>query len=1144
MSYLVPIDGTSGVGGGDINEVKNAFDASQAAQDIEIAKIASISSFDVKQDIPINKPPNSVYLDKSLNIYGSTDKGFPKEPVSIVYAGTIYTITDEATFDTAYTSAVNGDRLLINAPITFTTVKTIAKEILIYDNTGTNRITFSTAGVIFNVTVSNVKFQNLTINNSNTSSVTCLISFTGTSNLGCDVSFCKLETNESAIITEHKDITIRDNQFIFVGTPDSHRYIFITGCLGNCFISRNIFNGNGTNNTQCIIITNTLASKFLNGSIIVSENVTATAPCQRLMMIEIPLTASNVSMYFSKNIITSTDFIIHYSNLALEGVKQLWLVDNNHTLNPIATSSKGLIGIDTPTTGVISFNTSLYASGNTIPTLRTDYSDLINQTANQPKLITYSTTKFTPGLQTYNVIIPLITKIVSDHTQFSNIGVNTHAQIDTAIAKIPTLESKTSIFDTQARLTNNLLLDNDNAYDIGDVNTRVRSIYAIGRVVATLFRGVSFAHPISEIGITIDQLGNIAFDSNLYTGLINGAAISLKSDGTLQKTSATISVTGDIGAGTINATGDVNCVNLSATQALRSNDWFNLTNNAGINIAPTAAGTTLFRGTDYADGNAHRALVMDAAGTVQKTGVVMYASGDITAKEITCHKIIGNTAGQQSDLVLVNQTDKGVTIKHSGEIVFTSDQYAKNGGVTKSGQILSIIDDNGTIGPIVSSGSGDVVGPATATDNALTRFDTTTGKLIQSSGVSLSDNNEFSNVNRISLNLGGVVSGLATTFEGSIIKGNNPDPGLELNLVNQGNVGLAVASDGIIRLTGTQYQQVGSLTTDALGRVSISTGGGGVVTSSAQTLRRYQFPNGTTMAVTIKLWKTGNIVTLEHGDCNILNSSNGATFVQTTIPIFPGAGNDPGTPASATQNANIISVSIGGNNIPNVPFGWTLTSNGLMYLAPSVSDTWSTQFHGFRGFTISYVAANSDPLVPIPDEVSPSVITPVLSSNTSNPTFLITRSSIFVNDPGYESWKLFDGNQDGYWASGQGAYSTTAPYIATNANTFNTGTSTVNGAWVKITLNETKRFNYYRLGQTTIPLEYQATDFTIYGSNDDINYTVVNQQTNYNYSGTNGVWMPNIPVGTQLYKYIVFQGTKLSGNGGVLDVMNLEFGFI
>lgn len=52
---------------------------------------------------------------------------------------------------------------------------------------------------------------------------------------------------------------------------------------------------------------------------------------------------------------------------------------------------------------------------------------------------------------------------------------------------------------------------------------------------------------------------------------------------------------------------------------------------------------------------------------------------------------------------------------------------------------------NGTVtdntGGVVSVtvGTGDVVGPATATDNAITRFDTTSGKLIQNSNVKLLD---------------------------------------------------------------------------------------------------------------------------------------------------------------------------------------------------------------------------------------------------------------------------------------------------------------------------------------------------------------------------------------------------------------------
>jgi hypothetical protein len=41
------------------------------------------------------------------------------------------------------------------------------------------------------------------------------------------------------------------------------------------------------------------------------------------------------------------------------------------------------------------------------------------------------------------------------------------------------------------------------------------------------------------------------------------------------------------------------------------------------------------------------------------------------------------------------------------------------------------------------SGSGDVVGPASSTDNAIARFDGTTGKLVQNSGVLIDDNNNL-----------------------------------------------------------------------------------------------------------------------------------------------------------------------------------------------------------------------------------------------------------------------------------------------------------------------------------------------------------------------------------------------------------------
>lgn len=79
-------------------------------------------------------------------------------------------------------------------------------------------------------------------------------------------------------------------------------------------------------------------------------------------------------------------------------------------------------------------------------------------------------------------------------------------------------------------------------------------------------------------------------------------------------------------------------------------------------------------------------------------------------------------------------------------------------------------------------GSGDVVGPASATDNAITRFDTTTGKLIQNSGATISDD--------------------------SNLFANNVTPGYTTTATAAGTTTLTVASTGQQFFTGTTTQTV------------------------------------------------------------------------------------------------------------------------------------------------------------------------------------------------------------------------------------------------------------------------------------------------------------------------------------------------
>jgi len=56
-----------------------------------------------------------------------------------------------------------------------------------------------------------------------------------------------------------------------------------------------------------------------------------------------------------------------------------------------------------------------------------------------------------------------------------------------------------------------------------------------------------------------------------------------------------------------------------------------------------------------------------------------------------------------------------------------------------AGTGVTITNGSGSITIAASGGTGDVVGPASSTDNAITRFDSTTGKLVQTSLVTVAD---------------------------------------------------------------------------------------------------------------------------------------------------------------------------------------------------------------------------------------------------------------------------------------------------------------------------------------------------------------------------------------------------------------------
>lgn len=158
---------------------------------------------------------------------------------------------------------------------------------------------------------------------------------------------------------------------------------------------------------------------------------------------------------------------------------------------------------------------------------------------------------------------------------------------------------------------------------------------------------------------------------------------------------------------------------------------------------------------------------------------------------------------------------------------------------------------------------GDVQGPASSTDNAAVRFDSTTGKVVQNSGIILDDN--------------------------ANVIANNIAPGFTTTATAAGTTPLTVASDGVQAFTGVTTQTV-TLP---------------VVTTLPQTGFTYKILNNSTGAVTVNS-SGGNAVqvmaanTVAVFTCILLTGTDAASWDVEYNVAAPG---DFVGPGSSTDNA-------------------------------------------------------------------------------------------------------------------------------------------------------------------------------------------------------------------------------------------------
>lgn len=141
-----------------------------------------------------------------------------------------------------------------------------------------------------------------------------------------------------------------------------------------------------------------------------------------------------------------------------------------------------------------------------------------------------------------------------------------------------------------------------------------------------------------------------------------------------------------------------------------------------------------------------------ADGTTNNWAVGGYNMVNVTGlgASATITGIAGGTDG--ATLVVVNNTGQDMTMAYdSGSSDAANRIYTATGGnisITGNGSFVLIYVGALSRWYVISSeaagsGTGDVIGPASATDNAVVRFDGTGGKTIQNSGVTITDTNDI-----------------------------------------------------------------------------------------------------------------------------------------------------------------------------------------------------------------------------------------------------------------------------------------------------------------------------------------------------------------------------------------------------------------
>jgi hypothetical protein len=395
--------------------------------------------------------------------------------------------------------------------------------------------------------------------------------------------------------------------------------------------------------------------------------------------------------------------------------------------------------------------------------------------------------------------------------------------------------------------------------------------------------------------------------------------------------------------------------------------------------------------------------VVSVAGNTNLNGTTDWLVGDWAVYNGTIWQKIDNTDSVTSVNGLTGAVVLTTTNVNEGTNLYYTDARARASVSAGTG-----ISYNSTTGVITNSSpslGGDVVGPASATDNAIARFDTTTGKLLQNSVVTVGDTGAVAGVTTLAATTSVTTPIVQATNSGGLaLKNSSGTTQMSVGAGGGDNMSINVSTN----INGTNAQI--DISPTGTGHVHIKPSGTNsveIAPTSAGTMNNMVIGGTTPLAIT------------------------GTTITATS---FVGSG------ASLTNVVNSLAASTG-ISVSGATGAVTVTNTAPDQTVAIASGTGISVTGTYPNFTVTNTSPSSGGTV-----TSVTATSPVASTGGTTPVISMPAATSSVS--GYltnTDWNTFNGKAPSvtyttnYVPFGQG---TTTPNLSASF-TYVTGTGTL-----------------------------------------------------------------------------------------------------